>query len=185
MFSNTFNSLNNKVFNDGFIEKSLEMLKRTYTGMKGGTITESFFDANSILGILTELKKNNFLLTQDQTQEDRNEFNDLKNKYQLWKDNFSNALSEEISTRLEYLYKINDKVFIEDEDQCLTCENYAKGVACPLLEALGEGIVCLEDSMIVTNCGFYKEFKRTLRLVENNKSSDTKRNKSKKEDKNK
>ena len=117
MFSNVFNSLNNKVFNDGFIEKSLEMLKRTYTGMKGGTITESFFDANSILGILTELKKNNFLLTQDPTQEDRNEFNDLKNKYQLWKDNFSNALSEEISTRLEYLYKINDKVLIEEIGQ--------------------------------------------------------------------
>ena len=83
------------------------------------------------------------------------------------------------------MYCEDDKVFIEDEDQCLTCENYAKGVACPLLEALGAGIVFLEDSKIVTNCGFYKEFKRTLKLVENNKSSDTKQNKSKKEDKNK
>lgn len=117
MFSNAFNSLNNKVFNDGFIEKSLEMLKRTYTGMKGGTITESFFDANSILGILTELKKNNFLLTQDPTQEDRNEFNDLKNKYQYWKDNFNIAISEEISTRLEYLNKVKDKIVIEEIGQ--------------------------------------------------------------------
>lgn len=117
MFSNVFNSLNNTVFNNGFIEKSLDMLKRTYTGRKGGSITESFFDVNIILTIITELKKNNFVLTQDPTQEDRNEFNDLKNKYQLWKDNFSNVLSEEISTRLEYLYKINDKILIEEIGQ--------------------------------------------------------------------
>jgi hypothetical protein len=83
------------------------------------------------------------------------------------------------------MYCEDDKVFIEDEDQCLTCENYAKGVACPLLEALGEGIVYLEDSMIVTNCGFYKEFKRTLKLVENPPNVQAKLNKSKKEDKNK
>ena len=82
------------------------------------------------------------------------------------------------------MYCEDDKVFIEDEDQCLTCENYAKGVACPLLEALGEGIVCLEDSMTVTNCGFYKEFKRTLKLVESNNNIDKKRN-HKKEDNNK
>lgn len=63
------------------------------------------------------------------------------------------------------MYCIDNIVYIEDEDQCLTCENYAKGVACPLLEALGEGVVYLEDSLTVTNCGFYKEFKRTLKLV--------------------
>lgn len=63
------------------------------------------------------------------------------------------------------MYCIDDTVFIEDSDQCITCENYAKGVACPLLEALGEGVVYLEDSLSVTNCGFYKEFKRTLKIV--------------------
>ena len=63
------------------------------------------------------------------------------------------------------MYTIDDTVFIEDEDQCLTCENYAKGVACPLLEALGQGVVYLEDSLTVTNCGFYKEFKRMLKIV--------------------
>lgn len=63
------------------------------------------------------------------------------------------------------MYCIDDTVFIEDEDQCLTCENYAKGVACPLLEALGQGVVYLEDSLTVTNCGFYKEFKRILSIV--------------------
>lgn len=63
------------------------------------------------------------------------------------------------------MYCIDDTVFIEDEDQCLTCENYAKGVACPLLEALGQGVVYLEDNLTVTNCGFYKEFKRMLSIV--------------------
>ena len=63
------------------------------------------------------------------------------------------------------MYCIDDTVYIEDEDQCITCENYARGVACPLLEALGQGVVYLEDSLTVTNCGFYKEFKRTLKLV--------------------
>lgn len=65
------------------------------------------------------------------------------------------------------MYCIDDTVYIEDDDQCLTCENYAKGVACPLLEALGSGFVYIEESMIVTNCGFYKEFKRSLKIVRN------------------
>lgn len=63
------------------------------------------------------------------------------------------------------MYCMNETVYIEDDDQCLTCDNYAKGVACPLLEALGQGVVYLEDSLTVTNCGFYKEFKRTLKIV--------------------
>ena len=63
------------------------------------------------------------------------------------------------------MYCIDGTVYIEDEDQCLSCDNYAKGVACPLLEALGQGVVYLEDSLTVTNCGFYKEFKRTLKIV--------------------
>lgn len=63
------------------------------------------------------------------------------------------------------MYCAEDTVYIEDDDQCLTCENYAKGIACPLIEALGQGYVYIEESMIVTNCGFYKEFKRTLKIV--------------------
>ena len=63
------------------------------------------------------------------------------------------------------MYCIDETVYIEDEDQCITCENYSKGVACPLIEALGQGVVYLEDSLTVTNCGFYKEFKRSLRIV--------------------
>ena len=63
------------------------------------------------------------------------------------------------------MYCDDGLVYIEDEDQCITCENYAKGVACPLLEALGQGVVYIDESLIVTNCGFYKEFKRSLKLV--------------------
>lgn len=65
------------------------------------------------------------------------------------------------------MYCVDDIVYIEDDDQCISCENYARGIACPLIEALGLGVVYLEDNLTVTNCGFYKEFKRTLRIVKN------------------
>lgn len=68
------------------------------------------------------------------------------------------------------MYCIDYTIYIEDDDQCLTCDNYARGVSCPLLEALGQGVVYLEDSLTVTNCGFYKEFKRTLTLVKEDKN---------------
>lgn len=67
-----------------------------------------------------------------------------------------------------YMYCVDFTIYIEDDDQCTICEYYAKGVACPLLEALGSGFVYLEDNLTVKNCGFYKEFKRTLKLVKNN-----------------
>jgi len=57
-------------------------------------------------------------------------------------------------------------VHIEEEDQCYTCEYFLKGVTCPLLEALGVGVAHLDDDVIVRNCGFYKEFKRHLSVVE-------------------
>ena len=63
------------------------------------------------------------------------------------------------------MYCVDDTVYIDDDDQCISCENYAHGVACPLIEALGQGVVYLEDSLTVTNCGFYKEFKRVLKIV--------------------
>ena len=66
------------------------------------------------------------------------------------------------------MYYYNGSVYVEDEDQCQTCTNFAQGVACPLLQALGMGIVVMEDNMYVTNCGFYKEFKRKLRLISDN-----------------
>ena len=66
------------------------------------------------------------------------------------------------------MYYYNGSVYVEDDDQCGTCSNFNQGVACPLLQALGMGLVVLKDSMAVINCGFYKEFKRHLHLISNN-----------------
>jgi len=63
------------------------------------------------------------------------------------------------------MYYFEGSVYVEDEDQCQTCTNFAKGIACPLLQALGMGVVVMQDNMYVTNCGFYVEFKRHLRII--------------------
>ena len=64
------------------------------------------------------------------------------------------------------MYCEDGKVFVEKEDQCMSCENFKKGVACPLLQALGLGMVSLEGIMYVTNCGFYVENTRHLKIVD-------------------
>jgi hypothetical protein len=69
------------------------------------------------------------------------------------------------------MYFYNGSVYVEDEDQCISCANFARGVACPLLQALGMGLVVMQDNMVVTNCGFYKEFRRHLKLIQNNNNS--------------
>ena len=68
------------------------------------------------------------------------------------------------------MYCDNDRVFIENNDQCVDCKNYAEGVSCPLLTALGLGVVYLEDSLTVTNCGFFERFERHLHIVRNNEN---------------
>ena len=54
---------------------------------------------------------------------------------------------------------------IEPDDQCDTCEFYLRGIACPLLEALGTGVALLTDSVMVKNCGFYVKHERNLRAI--------------------
>lgn len=66
------------------------------------------------------------------------------------------------------MYCDKGKVFIEDDDQCMNCKNYANGMACPLLTALALGVVYLEDTLTVTNCGFFQKFERSLHLVKDN-----------------
>ncbi len=68
------------------------------------------------------------------------------------------------------MYCSNSKIFIEDDDICVTCENYIKDVNCPLLSALVQGDVFLEENLIVKKCGFYKEFKRYLHIVRSKKN---------------
>jgi hypothetical protein len=57
-------------------------------------------------------------------------------------------------------------VYIEEEDQCYSCEYFLKGVMCPLLEALAVGVAHLDGDVQVKNCGFYVEFKRHLQVVD-------------------
>jgi hypothetical protein len=68
----------------------------------------------------------------------------------------------------------NGKVYVEKDDQCISCKNFTKGVACPLLQALGMGVVVLDGTMNVSNCGFYEEFKRHLKIVDLGKKIDPK-----------
>lgn len=71
------------------------------------------------------------------------------------------------------MYCSDSKIYIEDDDICVTCENYVKELNCPLLSALVLGDVFLEDSLVVKNCGFYKEFKRYLHIVRSKKNENS------------
>jgi hypothetical protein len=71
------------------------------------------------------------------------------------------------------MYYYEGSVHVEKEDQCMTCKNFAEGVACPLLQALAMGLVSLEGTLYVANCGFYEEFTRKLKLVKNNTPAET------------
>lgn len=63
------------------------------------------------------------------------------------------------------MYFHDKLLYIEDEDQCGECEHYLKGIACPLLDALIHRVIYLDGQMNVTDCGFFKEFERKLKLI--------------------
>jgi len=63
------------------------------------------------------------------------------------------------------MYIYDNNIYIEEDDKCITCANLQKGVACPLIQALAQGVVFIEDSLSVSNCGFYEKFERHLKLV--------------------
>ena len=63
------------------------------------------------------------------------------------------------------MYYENGNVHIEEDDECISCANLQKGIACPLILAIAQGAVFIEDSLNVINCGFYKKFERHLKLV--------------------
>ena len=69
------------------------------------------------------------------------------------------------------MYYYKGSVHIEKDDQCVTCKNFTDGVACPLLQALAMGLVTMDGTLYVTNCGFYEEFKRHLKIVDLGKKS--------------
>lgn len=59
----------------------------------------------------------------------------------------------------------DQNVHIEEDDQCFTCQHFLRGISCPLLEALGEGVVSLDGDILVRHCGFYIKFERHLKVV--------------------
>ncbi len=63
------------------------------------------------------------------------------------------------------MYLADNNLIIEEDDICIDCDNLQKGVACPLVQALAQGAVFIDDSLKVANCGFYKKFERHLKLV--------------------
>ncbi len=71
----------------------------------------------------------------------------------------------------QLVYTSNGKIFIESDDQCMNCTNYVRGVSCPLLTALGLGVVYIENSLKVVDCGFYKKFERNLHIVSDGEDS--------------
>ena len=63
------------------------------------------------------------------------------------------------------MYCEDSKIYIEKDDQCMDCKNYLQGISCPLLTALGLGVVYLENNLSVVNCGFFEKFERSLHIV--------------------
>lgn len=61
--------------------------------------------------------------------------------------------------------KAGTTTHVDEDDQCMTCEHFCKGVACPLLESLQVGITVLTDDVTVSNCGFYVKHKRSLKVL--------------------
>jgi hypothetical protein len=64
------------------------------------------------------------------------------------------------------MYMKDGTIHIDDEDQCGSCSHFSKGVACPLLEALGQKVVYMDGEFIVKNCGFYVKWVNPLRLIQ-------------------
>ena len=71
------------------------------------------------------------------------------------------------------MYCSDGKIYIEENDQCIDCKNYAEGISCPLLTALGLGVVYLEDNLAVENCGFFEKFERHLHIVRENENNNS------------
>jgi len=60
------------------------------------------------------------------------------------------------------------QIYIDDaNDQCITCKYYAAGrrVTCPLLVAVGRGMVSFEGDLFVEDCPIFEVFENPLRLV--------------------
>jgi len=114
MASTTFNSLSKIISNTNRDNIYQEILKQFYTGRKGGGGTKSFIDVRKVLPVIKNLRKNNWRLLQDPTQEIRKEFLDIKNKYQQWQMMFDEALNEELKARYIWLDELTNRIEVQD-----------------------------------------------------------------------
>ena len=61
------------------------------------------------------------------------------------------------------MYELNGKAFVDEDDQCNKCRHYANMLQCPLILALGHGLVVInENDFTVKNC---KLFVQHLEIV--------------------
>lgn len=62
------------------------------------------------------------------------------------------------------MYCVESKVFIENDDLCISCQNYVQDLNCPLLSALAQGDVFLENSLQVQTADFIENLKESCIL---------------------
>lgn len=91
-----------------------DVVKKMFSGRKGGVKTSAFIDAGQILPVISQLKKNNWHLTQDPSLETRKDFKDIAVKYSKWQTDFEDALTDELIERFKWLDELENNIKIED-----------------------------------------------------------------------
>ncbi|MBU1990133.1 hypothetical protein KJ691_05235, partial [bacterium] len=110
-----FNTLISKIISTNDREKLFQdILEKTYTGKKGGSKTSAFIDVQKVLPSISQLKKNNWRLKQDPSQETRKEFKDLALKYEKWQVDFESCLRAELMERFKWLDELTNRISVED-----------------------------------------------------------------------
>lgn len=113
--SSDFATLISKIISTNDREKLFQdILEKTYTGKKGGSKTSAFMDVQKVLPSISQLKKNNWRLKQDPSQETRKEFKDLASKYEKWQLDFDASLTAELIERFKWLDELTDRISVED-----------------------------------------------------------------------
>lgn len=108
-------SLISKTFSDvDRIKLYQDILQNTYSGKKGGGKTSSFIDIQKVLPVISQLKKDNWRLKQNPSQETRKVFLDLASKYEKWQNEFDDALRGELIERFKWLDELTNRIDIDD-----------------------------------------------------------------------
>jgi len=100
--------------NNDRIKLFQDILEKTFSGKKGGDKTSSFIDVEKVLPIIFQLKKNNWRLKQDPSQESRKEFKDLAIKYEKWKTEYETSFTNELIERFKWIDELTNRISAED-----------------------------------------------------------------------